>query len=273
MMRVQVATDPGSSERDNEDHPLVAGSTLVVIDGQTARTDTGCMHGVAWFTRRLGAALAWGLRDPDMSLPDVLAEAIEATAAQHPRCDLTHPGTPSAVLAVARPASSGWEYLVLGDVAVAARTPDGVRVARDDRVSEAARAERAAATALPISSPERAEALVAMKRAEHRARNTPDGYWCAAADPAAAAQALIGTIPDVAEVALLSDGAARLVDFGLCGWTSLLDLLASRGPAEVVRRVRNAEAADPDLVRWPRTKAADDATVVYATRHPCARAG
>jgi hypothetical protein len=43
----------------------------------------------------------------------------------------------------------------------------------------------------------------------------------------------------------------------------LLMLLNESGPSELVRRVRAAEAADPQGRRWPRTKHSDDATVVY----------
>jgi hypothetical protein len=62
----------------------------------------------------------------------------------------------------------------------------------------------------------------------------------------------------------MSDGASRLVDvFGLPSWSELLALLDDGGPAELVRQVRAAEAADPQSRRWPRAKANDDATVVY----------
>jgi hypothetical protein len=63
---------------------------------------------------------------------------------------------------------------------------------------------------------------------------------------------------------LLSDGASRLVDvFGLATWDELLVLLEESGPGELVRRVRAAEAADPQGRRWPRTKGSDDATPIY----------
>jgi hypothetical protein len=63
---------------------------------------------------------------------------------------------------------------------------------------------------------------------------------------------------------LLSDGASRLVDvFGLATWEELLTLLDESGPGELVRRVRAAEAADPQGRRRPRTKSSDDATAIY----------
>jgi hypothetical protein len=65
-------------------------------------------------------------------------------------------------------------------------------------------------------------------------------------------------------VTLLSDGATRLVDsFELADWKETLALLNSSGPDGLIRRVREAEADDPDGRRWPRGKAHDDATVLH----------
>jgi hypothetical protein len=88
----------------------------------------------------------------------------------------------------------------------------------------------------------------------------------AATDPAAAATACTGTIPlpGLRGIALLSDGAARLADrFGLLPWPATLAVIRDGGPGELIRQVRAAEASDPDGTRWPRSKSADDATVLY----------
>lgn len=47
-MRVATATDPGHPLRPNEAWVAAAQGLIVVLDGATARTDTGCVHGVAW---------------------------------------------------------------------------------------------------------------------------------------------------------------------------------------------------------------------------------
>ncbi|SFX36154.1 hypothetical protein SAMN02787144_1002436 [Streptomyces atratus] len=58
--------------------------------------------------------------------------------------------------------------------------------------------------------------------------------------------------------ALLSNGASRIVDrFRLVDWPGAMALLASSGPAEIVHRVRQAEARH--------AVAADDATVAHCT--------
>ena len=75
-------------------------------------------------------------------------------------------------------------------------------------------------------------------------RNSAGGFWVAKDDPRAAGEAVTGQTPvgEVRAVSLLSNGASRVVDtFGLTDWAGLMGDLASAGPAEVVRRVREAE--------------------------------
>ncbi|WP_316043454.1 hypothetical protein [Actinomadura sp. CNU-125] len=61
---------------------------------------------------------------------------------------------------------------------------------------------------------------------------------------------------------MLSDGASRLVErFGRLTWAGLLRALDADGPAAVVRRTRDAEAAQPPDAPG-RGKRFDDATAV-----------
>ncbi|BCB87298.1 protein phosphatase 2C domain-containing protein [Phytohabitans suffuscus] len=263
-MRVSTASWPADPGVPNEDWAFASQRLTVVLDGQTARTATGCRHGVSWYAATLGAAIA--AAPPERALENVLAGAIERTAARHPECDLSHPATPSATVAIVRFGRGAVEYLILGDATVLVDTTGGPRVLTDGRVEAAATAERRAADRYPIGSPEKRAALLRMKHAELALRNHPDGFWVAAADPAAARRAITGELPrdGVRRVAVLSDGAARIVTpFGRLDWPGVLDLLASRGPDEVVRLVRAAEATDPAGTRWPRNKTSDDATAVY----------
>ncbi|WAL73719.1 hypothetical protein OU787_20700 [Kitasatospora sp. YST-16] len=92
---------------------------------------------------------------------------------------------------------------------------------------------------------------------------TPDGYWVAGPDPAAARHALTGTAPWTAlrGAALLTDGAARPVDdFATTDWPGLLTLLRDTGPQSLIDHTRALERTDPHHTRWPRTKTHDDAT-------------
>src|SRR4051794_36641261 len=106
-----LATDAGSADRPTEDWACVTPQVLIVLDGATARTETGCVHGVAWFTRRLGIALLDLASEPAADLVAGLGDAIARVASEHPGCDLTHQGTPSAGVAILR---ADGRYLVLG---------------------------------------------------------------------------------------------------------------------------------------------------------------
>lgn len=264
-MRVVSASEPGTPGRDNEDWVSTTSHVVAVLDGATARTETGCRHGVAWYATQLGAAVSKLAADPGVPLRVALAKAISDVARLHPGCDLTHPGTPSAAAGIIRVTPATVEYLVLGDVTVAADVDGTVVAVADDRVSRTAQAERAEADRWPIGAPEKTAAMLAMKHVELAARNRPGGYWVAETDPQAAGHALVGEWPRdrVRRVAVVTDGAARAVAFGLMTVGDMLHLLDVHGPAALVDQVRAAERSDPTGLRWPRNKASDDATVVY----------
>jgi hypothetical protein len=261
-VQVAAAYEPGSPDKPNEDGMVVTADMAAVLDGATVRTETGCAHGVPWYVENLAGSL---VRNKQLSPADMLAAAIAETAAAHrDTCDLKHPGTPAAALAIVQAHEDSLRYLVLGDVTLVIDMDDGLRIVTDNRVDATASAERAAADALPAGSAEKADALVRMKHAELEARNVPGGYWVAAADPIAANHSLTGEVPlkTVHRAAMLTDGAARAVNtFKLCGWPDLFSAMASNGPGELINQVRVAEAADPAGLQHPRNKIHDDATI------------
>jgi hypothetical protein len=257
-MRIELATAPGTSERPNEDWTSVTlpsageGGVLIVLDGVTPPAgDDGCVHGVPWFTARLGGALTElaGSRR-DMTLQEVLAASIRRTANMHrDTCDLSHVRTPQATVVMARWNSDALEHLVLSDSTLLLESPDGkVRPVLDDRLDRIPReVRRAVATT---------DAL----------RNSEGGFFTAAADPEVAAKAVTGRTPasDVRAALALTDGAARWVEvFREGGWADCLALVREHGPQELIDRVRTAESADPDRVAFRRGKTRDDATVTY----------
>lgn len=260
------ATFAGSPDVPNEDWLVTTSDLVVMLDGATSRTETGCRHGAAWYTRKLGAAIIAHATAQAAPLRQVLADAIRDVTALHPECDLTHPGTPSAAVAVVRLTAEELRYLVLGDVTVVLEVNGVVTAVSDQRISASAPRERAEADRHSIGSPEKATALIVMKHAELAARNTQRGYWIAAADPTAADHAIIGEVSMTAveRLAMVTDGAARYVDlFGRADWASVLRVLSSSGPRGFINRlVRPIEAADPLGVRYPRNKCSDDATAV-----------
>lgn len=274
-MDVSFATRPGSPAA-NEDHLVSAPGFVVVLDGLGTPRDlgTGCIHGTTWYVHRLGRHLAGLLEDqPDKPLTDLLTQAITDLAASHTRtCDLEHPGTPSTTVAVVRERPDQVDYLLLADSVVLLDGPQGTQVVVDDRIDAVARREHAAALPQPTGPPTSAHLHVQqLVVAQRRHRNRTSGYWIAAADPEAAHHAVTGTLPrrDVRRAAVMTDGAARLVDpFRLATWPMLLDILQRLGPAALIDRVRDAERSDPDNQRWPRIKRHDDATAAFCSLHP-----
>jgi hypothetical protein len=260
-------TAPGKTSGLNEDWTSVTSDLVLVLDGATVRTDTGCIHGVAWYTRKLGAALIAEAASKSHPLEEVLAAAIQEVAKLHPECDLSHPGTPSAAIGMVRLEGESLRYAVLGDVSVVIDVGDELKIISDNRVSQTAQSERAEADKYAIGDAEKDAALVKMKHAELAARNRVDGYWIAAADPSAASHAIVGEVESskVRRVAVLSDGAARSVDlFGIHDWKSALDTLETRGADALIRQVREAENADPLGQKFRRNKSSDDATAAFA---------
>ncbi|MEE1938805.1 hypothetical protein V1L54_05155 [Streptomyces sp. TRM 70361] len=261
-MRIEMASEPGSPRRPNEDYASVAlpaagrGGTLVVLDGVTPPpADTGCAHGVPWYVARLGGALLElsGSRR-DMTLPECLSAAVSRTAEAHgPACDLSHSRTPQATVVLARWDEETVEHLVLSDSALLVEDVDGtVTPVLDARLDVLRR------TARTLPAADRAAYLEGL-------RNTADGFFTAAADPAVTARAVTGSTPRdrVRALAALSDGATRWAEvFRLGDWAGLLALLREEGPEALIARVRAAETGDRDGTAFPRGKAHDDATAV-----------
>ncbi|MFJ5232617.1 protein phosphatase 2C domain-containing protein [Kitasatospora sp. NPDC088391] len=265
-MQISFATAPGSSALPNEDAVLAASATVVLLDGAglPEGTATGCAHGVVWFVRTLGAAMLRQAASGARELTDCLSDALAGTAAAHgPGCDLGHPMTPTATVAVLRRHEDRLDWLVLADSTVLLDLPGGPLAVSDHRVGDVTdRQARELADRLEGLDPRARRRL--LTEAQRTAMNTPDGYWVAGPDPAAADRSRTGSTPwpDVRLAALLTDGAARPVDdFATADWPATLTLLRTGGPQALIDHVRALEHTDPAHTRWPRTKTHDDATV------------
>lgn len=270
-MRVRSASVPAPGRLENEDHVFRYGDLVGVLDGATVPDgfDTGCVHGPAWYVRHLAARLGVAFAErPTAALAGNLAAAILAVRADHGgRCDLDHPGTPSATVCLLRHGGDHVDYLVLCDSPLALDRGDRIQVIADDRLGAAMADLRE--KALSVAGAGEADLATRFRRAvtlQREQMNRTHGYWVAAANPDAAFHALTGSLPltgpdRVRRAALLTDGAARAVDpFGLVDWRGLLDLLGTAGPDELIRRVRQAESADG--ARQHGFKRHDDATAV-----------
>ncbi|WP_030775168.1 protein phosphatase 2C domain-containing protein [Streptomyces sp. NRRL F-2664] len=255
-MRIDLASVPGRQERPNEDWVSASArasgaGALVVLDGVTPPAGgDGCVHGVPWFTDRLGGRLTElsGSRR-DMPLGGILAEAVRATADAHRgTCDLSHVRTPQATVVMVRWDEVYVEHLVLSDSVLLLQSPGGeVAAVLDDRLDRVPREV--------LRSVAATDAL----------RNAEGGFFTAAADPEVAARAVTGRTPrgGVRALAALTDGASRWTDtFGEGDWGECLAVLRKEGAEGLIARVR---AIESDPARPPaRYKQHDDASAVYA---------
>ncbi|MEU1517215.1 integrase [Streptomyces sp. NPDC005811] len=269
-MNVALGSQPADPGRGNEDFAAAAPGAAVLLDGAgVAGAETGCLHGIAWFSATLGGLLLSTITaHPARPLADCLADSIRVVRSLHgDGCDLTYKASPTSTVVAVRANTGGLEYLVLGDSTLLLADKDGKTTAvTDQRLDEVGKRLRGPVDQLPTGSPEHAVALAKYRDALTGLRNRTGGFWIAGPDPQAAGHALTGVAPldSLMSVTLLSDGATRLVDsFGLATWEGVLAVLGSSGPDELIDRVREAEASDPDGRRWPRGKAQDDATVVH----------
>jgi hypothetical protein len=206
-----------------------------------------------------------------MALPlaGLLADAIRAVGADHyGRCDLDNPGTPASTVCLLKHQSDHVEYLVLCDSPLVLDLDGNVDVITDDRLDKVIGPLRDRALT-GESALDSAEHLATVRRIigeRQRFTNQPGGYWIAAANPAAAHEAVTGTAPlhgpqRLRRAALLTDGASAAVDqYKLFDWAGLLDVLTNAGPRDLIRRVRDAEAGDRDGRVQPRYKRHDDAS-------------
>ncbi|RST11131.1 integrase [Streptomyces sp. WAC05374] len=269
-MNVALASLPAEPDQENEDFAAVAPGAAVLLDGAgVAGAETGCIHGVAWFSSTLGGLLLGGITaHPAQPLAGCLADAIRGVRSLHEdTCDLAYRASPTSTVVAVRAGADALEYLVLGDSTLLLVSGEGEATAvTDRRLDEVGKRLRRPVDALPTGSPEHAAALAEYREALTGLRNRPGGFWIVGPDPRAAEHALAGTVPldSLASVTLLSDGATRLVDkFALADWRELLAALDSTGPDGLLRRVREVEGSDLDGRRWPRGKARDDATVLH----------
>ncbi|MFD1537564.1 integrase [Nonomuraea guangzhouensis] len=256
-MRVTMTSAAARTGRANEDFTGAVPTAAVLIDGAgIPGTESICRHGVAWYASRLGSGLL--SLAGDRSLSAVLAEAIEQVTDDHrDTCDVADPISPSATVAMLRLADGLIEYLVLGDsYLVLDRVEGAPLVVSDPREVIISRSYEPALAAAAAGSEEYRRIL----RDLRANRNQPGGFWLAKDDPRAADEAITGSCPisELTGAVLLSNGASRIVDrFRLTDWPGVMAVLASSGPAEIIRRVREAEARH--------AVTADDATIAHCT--------
>ncbi|MEU8360158.1 integrase [Nonomuraea sp. NPDC048882] len=258
-MRVSMASVAARSGRVNEDFTGAVPAGAVLVDGAgIPGAEATCRHGVAWYASRLGATLLALLASgPDRGLRELLAEAIErVTDAHRGTCAVADPIGPSATVAMLRVSGGVLEYLVLGDSFLVLDRADGAPIVVTDPREVVISSSYVPALEAAGQGTDAYQRILNDLRSH---RNAPGGFWLAKDDPRAAGEAVTGSCPivELSGAVLLSNGAARLADEFRTGWPEVLAVLASDGPAEIIRRVRQAEARH--AVR------PDDATITHCT--------
>jgi hypothetical protein len=238
----------------------------VLLDGASS-PDPGPLDG-AWYAERLGRELAARLgRSRSGDLRSILADAIGALARDY---NLVAGRAPSSTVAIVRWVNDRFDTLLLGDSVIVGIQRDGrTDELHDDRLADVAIAQRHAYRDRLRSGGGyddiHQQLLRAVVAEERQARNSPDGYSIAEADPKAAYDALIRTWPcsDFQAVILASDGAsAGVMRYDVfSSWKELLNVAMTSGGDDVLRLVSEAEELDAAGKRWPRSKMQDDKTL------------
>ena len=258
-----MASDSGHVGRPNEDFVGAVPGAVVLLDGAgIPGTDSICRHGVAWYAHTLGTTLLAQLsREPGMDLVTALADSIGHVSGQHRHtCDIANPSSPQATVAIIRFGADHADFVVLADAFVVLALPDaGPQVVTDSREVDVRDECASVLRGLTTGTPEYERTKLSVIEALRARRNQPGGYWIAKDDPHAATQAVTGSVrlEQLSGAALLSNGASRVVSpYRLAEWPAVLDLIGAKGPGEILRRVREAEAQAIDA-------APDDATIAY----------
>ncbi|MPZ95583.1 MAG: hypothetical protein GEU96_11910 [Propionibacteriales bacterium] len=267
-MKVVLASSPGHVGQPNEDFVGAVPGAVVLLDGAgIPGTDSICRHGVAWYSHTLGATLLGRLsREPGTDLVAALADSIGQVSGQHRHtCDIANPSSPQSTVAIIRFDEDRVDFLVLADVFVVLDSSEsGPQVVTDSREVSVRSECSSVLRGLPTGTPEYERVKLSVIDALRARRNQSGGYWIAKDDPLAAIQAVTGSVPlgQLNGAALLSNGASRVVDpYHLVEWPAVLDLMRTKGPDEILRRVRVAETEATGSI--PDIRLPDDATVAY----------
>jgi hypothetical protein len=271
-LNVSAAQRPGGVA-SNQDRVVLLPDAVILLDGASAWLPQPVGRDGGWYANELGLTIAAELsRQPAEDLTAVLETAIRRVGKNY---DLVAGQSPSSTVAIVRWMEKSVDVLVLGDSPVIL-FPEGGEpyLVTDERLSRIARDQHAVYRAHLGAGGGFDDALRAMladlQVEQRRWRNKPAGFWIAEANPAAAREAVVVTLPTTNVAALLmSDGvSAGVTDYGVPeSWSAARDVVLRQGPAALVEMVHAVEAADPEGRKWPRPKRHDDKTVAFASPH------
>jgi hypothetical protein len=270
---VNATSWPASPDKENQDSTAIAPQLAVVVDGAgfPPSMRSGCSHSVAWYSRTLANTLHRQLADANATMRDALRSAIAGVAAEHEdTCDLAA-GSPSATVAAWRVDDASLDYLVLCDSSLLLSFADGETLeVTDDRLSRVVE-PRVEATlsqrSQDGSSPSPHDVLLVRRKAVEALRNTPGGFWCCHHDPAAADEALVGSVPLAAlrGAVLATDGATRdLHELGIHTLDEIIETALPGRHDKLLSQIRAAEEDQQESLALRAFKVHDDATLISA---------
>ncbi|MVA25714.1 protein phosphatase 2C domain-containing protein [Agrobacterium vitis] len=277
---IDTISDPGKSDRSNEDRLGYNEQAAFVLDGATGLGDVQFMEGygsdAAWIAQFAAKRLTTELTY-DTNVTEVIRaiafdahELFTAAAGDQPRY-----AWPLAALAGLRVTPDGAEFIGLGDSVLYLLHDDGrveTHMALPDafeREQQAARAhvERAggigASGMAHTSDTETLENL----RSKREQQNTPGGsVWSLGLIPDTADHLVRTslTIETGATALICSDGLADLVSlYQAYDPAGLVKRAATAGLKALVTELRHLEReVDPDGLQFPRFKQSDDTTAI-----------
>lgn len=260
-------TDPGKPDRANEDGAGAAGPFAWIIDGATGLTDTPLLNApsdAAWLTAVLSEAFrthADVAADAAALLREGAALAERRFRAERNRAPEERYEIPTAAVLIARADEDGLEIVDLGDCSI--YVADAGSITRYGGTERGRALEKDNADKLMAGGQGRTADVLAHLRAIRNRANTPGGYPIIAPDRNSAAPARRNRHrAREGEALFLTDGfEAAIDDYALYDPSTLMDA-ARRDLSVPLAALRDVEATDPDMTRFPRFKPSDDATAL-----------
>jgi hypothetical protein len=254
-----------------DEHSLSAAWIFDGVTGINPRNHLGGGSDAQWLVARAQAHLAeLATRDTglDVLLHDLVNRLITDWAATTASLDLPLDyDPPAACLVLVKRYDDGWRSLRLGDSCLLARNANGesriLATSPNNSFDHwlAREAQKRRQDGVFDIKALLAEFAPQLRESRSR-RNRPDGYSVLECSRDALAMPEIADLGWPDQMLLCTDGYYRAVDtYGLMDEARLMDA-SSASVAEVLALIRATEAADPDCLRHPRFKPADDATAV-----------
>lgn len=262
----------------NEDICYVDGDKGFLLDAATGLADykvTDRDSDGQWFVEKWYEYLKGSLKNLDVSLERIVEKGIEIIEKDFYDIAqveyINELARPSATIAIFRLNNDKIEYFLLGDSTLLIKKKDGEVVRVKDITLE-----RLDGKVIGVMDRERkkrnlsfleAKEFVKPMLVEHRLlKNEPKGYWVLEFEKEAISHSITGYIKknDIDSIMLLSDGYAAIYDnYKRFSKEELFEEVEKYGIENIYEKIRKIEEMDSDMLKYPRLKKGDDASIVY----------